>query len=137
METIRRILIENPMEFVLPLVIFAATLIAGWVVRSLLLRALRSWTSRTGSRAGLILTEALRGPILVWTVILGVQLAIESSNLPLRYTAWSSKALLVLWISSLTIMSMRLAGNLVRNYGGQVPGALPVTTLTENLAQLA
>src|SRR5581483_6555685 len=38
---------------------------------------------------------------------------------------------------SLTIMGVRLAGNLVRYYGEQVPGALPVTTLSETLAELA
>jgi len=40
-------------------------------------------------------------------------------------------------ILSLTLMSMRLAGDLVRNYGAHIPGALPVTTLTQTLAQLA
>jgi small-conductance mechanosensitive channel len=33
-------------------------------------------------------------------------------------------------------MFMRFAGDLVRFYGDQIPGALPVTTLTENLAQI-
>ena len=43
----------------------------------------------------------------------------------------------MLWILSLTMMGVRLAGNMVRYYGDQVPGALPVTTLTQTLAQLA
>jgi small-conductance mechanosensitive channel len=34
-------------------------------------------------------------------------------------------------------MSMRLGRDLVRSYGGQIPGALPVSTLIETLAQLA
>jgi len=137
METIRRILVEHPMQLVQPMAIFAATFIMGWVVRGLVMRALGAWTTRTGSRAGLILMQALRGPILIWTAILGVHLGIQGSELPHRYTDWSAKVLLVLWIVSLTLMSMRLAGNLVRHYGDQVPGALPVTTLTQNLAQLA
>jgi len=125
------------MQLVLPMAIFAATFIMGWVVRGLVLHALGTWTSRTGSHAGIVLTKALRGPILIWTAILGVHLGIQSSELPHRYTDWTAKVLLVLWIVSLTLMSMRLAGNLVRHYGDQVPGALPVTTLTQNLAQLA
>jgi len=36
----------------------------------------------------------------------------------------------------LTMMSMRVIGDLVRFYGAQVPGAMPVTTLTQNLAQI-
>ena len=47
------------------------------------------------------------------------------------------RTLLVLWIFSITLMGMRIARDLVRFLGGQIPGALPVTTLTQNLAQLA
>jgi small-conductance mechanosensitive channel len=137
MESLRRIVTHNPMALVWPIVIFLVTFGAGWIVRSLVMRALRAWTSRTQSRAGLILTEALRGPILIWILILGVHLAVQSSELPIRVTEWETRALLVLWIVSLTMMCMRVAGNMVRFYGDQVPGALPVTTLTENLAQLA
>jgi small-conductance mechanosensitive channel len=137
MNAIRHMLRENPMELVLPLIIFVVTLAVGWLVRRLVLRALRAWTSRTGSRPGLILTEALRGPILIWMLILGIHLSLEFSDLPSRVTGWTSKGLLALWIISLTLMCTRIAGNLVRYYGGQVPGALPVTTLTQNLAQLA
>jgi small-conductance mechanosensitive channel len=41
-----------------------------------------------------------------------------------------------LWIASFTLMAMRTAGDLVRAYGSQIPGALPVTTLTTTLAEL-
>jgi small-conductance mechanosensitive channel len=136
MESIRRMLLTNPMELVWPAVIFLATLTVGWLVRRLVKRALRAWTARTQSRAAIILTDALHGPILIWAVILGVHLAVESSALPPRFMQWSAKTLLILWIVSLTIMCVQVAGKLVRFYGDQVPGALPVTTLSENLAQL-
>src|ERR1051326_5794103 len=113
MAIIRQLLIEHPMQLVLPLVIFAATFVSGWIIRRLLLGALRSWTARTESRAGVRLAQALHGPMLVWTVILGIHLAIQGSELPARYTEWTAKVLLVLWIASLTIMRMRLAGVLV------------------------
>jgi small-conductance mechanosensitive channel len=44
--------------------------------------------------------------------------------------------LAVLWILSLTIAMSRLAGNLVRFYGGGATGAKNVTSLTQKLAQL-
>jgi small-conductance mechanosensitive channel len=137
METIRRILAHDPMQFVWPLVTFAITLVVGWVVRYLLFRAMRAWTDRSGSRPGLILMGALRGPTLIWVLIVAVHLGIQTSELPARITAIPTKVLLVLWIFSLTIMGVRLAGNVVRYYGDQVPGALPVTTLTQTLAQIA
>jgi small-conductance mechanosensitive channel len=137
MQMIGRILTKDPMELVGPLAIFAVTFIIGWVVRRLVLGALRAWTTRTGSRAGLVLAEALSGPILIWAAILALHLGLQSSSLPAKFTGWGAKTLFVLWIVSLTMMCMRIARDLIRFYGSQVPGALPVATLTQNLAQIA
>jgi small-conductance mechanosensitive channel len=131
------VLRHDPWEIVWPLIVFGGTFLIGLLVRRLVLRVLRAWTARTGSRPILILADALRGPMLIWALIIGAHLAIQASTLPEKVTATGSKAFLVLWMVSLTIMGVRLAGNLVRNYGEQVPGALPVTTLTETLAELA
>ena len=43
----------------------------------------------------------------------------------------------MLWIVSLTLMCMRIVGDLVRYSGSQIAGAMPVTTLTQNLAQIS
>src|SRR3984893_10233209 len=134
---LRELLANRPMELIVPLVVFAVTLAAGHLVRRVLLRALRAWNSRTETRPGRILTEALRGPMAIWILILAVHLAIQSSTLPPRLTRWSPRVLGALLILSLTLMCVRLAGDLVRNYGAHIPGALPVTTLTQTLAQLA
>ena len=137
MQTIGRILTENPMELARPLAIFAVIFFIGWVVRWLILKTLRAWTARTGSRAGLGLTEALSGPLLIWAAILALHLGLQSSSLPATVTDWGAKTLFVLWIVSLTMMCMRMARDLIRLYGSQVPGAMPVATLTQNLAQIA
>lgn len=125
------------MEIVRPLVTFAITFLIAWLVRGLVFRALRAWNQRTESRPGLILADALRGATLIWALIIAGHIAVQSSDLPVAWAASAAKCLNVLWIASLTIMCMRIAGNLVRYYGDQVPGALPVTTLTETLAELA
>ena len=137
MQIIGRILTKNPMELVWPLAIFAAIFLIGWVVRRFILKALRAWTTRTGSRAGRVIAEALSGPILIWAAILALHVGIQSSSLPAKFTDWGAKTLFVLWIASLTLMSMRIARDLIRLYGSQVAGALPVTTLTQNLAQIS
>jgi len=137
MQTIRRILEHDPMEFVRPLLTFAITFLIAWVLRRLVFRAIRAWNERRQSRPGLILADSLEGPTLIWALIIAAHLAIQSSDLPPWFTTIGPKALNVLWIASLTFMMMRIAGSLVRYYGDQVPGALPVTTLTETLAELA
>src|SRR3954454_22757981 len=131
-----RHLMSHPTLLVGPAVTLIAALLIGLVARKLLFRVLRAWTDRTQSRPGLILTDALRGSTVIWILIAAVHLAIEVSELPPRWTAYESKTLSVLWILSLTVMGVRLAGNVVRYYGDQVPGALPVTTLTRTLAEL-
>jgi small-conductance mechanosensitive channel len=136
MKAFQRMLINDPMVLVTPLIVFAVTLAAAFIVGRIILRALRGWAERTGSRPGRILAEALRGPLAIWGLILAVHLAIQLSEIPSRYTQWSARTLAALWVLSLTLMSVKVARNLVRHYGNQVPGALPVSTLTETLVQL-
>lgn len=128
---------SDPMEVVIPLAIFGVTFVVAWVVRRLVMRALRAWNERADSRAGRIFYDALHGPTRIWALILAVHVAVQWSDVPERFAADAANLLLVLWIVSLTMMCVRFAGNLVRYYGDQVPGAMPVTTLSQNLAQIA
>jgi small-conductance mechanosensitive channel len=136
MDSIRHLL-AHPTLLLWPAVAFAATVLGGMIARKLLFRVLRAWTERSQSRPALILTDALRGATWIWIVIAAVHLGIQASEVSERIVPWESKTLSVLWILSLTVMGVRLAGNLVRYYGDQVPGALPVTTLSRTLAELA
>jgi small-conductance mechanosensitive channel len=137
MHYLRRLLAENPAELIWPMVIFVLVSAAGWAVRRLILKALETWSARSQSPAVAVLIRVLSGPMLIWAVILGAHLAIQASNLPPAYAARGAEVLYILWMASATLMCMRLAGNLVRHFGDQVPGALPVTTLSQNLAQIA
>src|ERR1035438_9964452 len=133
----QQFILKNPMVVILPVGIFAVVFLAGWVVRRLVLRGLKSWAARTGSRVGTVLYEALRGPTWIWALILAAHLAFQGSDLPRAFTDAVASGLLVLWIVSLTLMSMRVVGNMVRHWGTRVSGALAVTTLTQNLAQIS
>jgi small-conductance mechanosensitive channel len=136
MEALRRLLLHDPMEMVLPLVVFAVTLAIGYGIVRISRRILESWIRRTGSLPLTIVRDVMRGPGNLFALMLAIHVAIQTSDLPARYTRWGSRTLLVLLIFALTVMFARLAGNLIRHYGGQIPSALPVTTLTQNLAQL-
>jgi len=137
MQATLRWLTENPAAWIEPAAIFVATVLTAGLGRQLLLRALRAWAKRAESSAGAILAEALRVPTLLGIAILGVHLAIEFSHLPEPVTRIVPTVMAALWIVLLTTVCMRIARDLVRHYGGQIPGALPVTSLTQNLAQLA
>jgi len=128
---------REPRLFIEPGVVLVVTFAIGYLVRTLILRGCRAWVTRTASRPGRVLVEALSGPTTIWALILAVHLAIQSSELPRIVTEkYAPRILIALWIASFTLMAMRIAGDLVRAYGSQIPGALPVTTLTTTLAEL-
>jgi small-conductance mechanosensitive channel len=126
-------LVHQWWKVVVPLGVFTLCVVLGFVLRGMLFRALM----RTSSQFDDILIRTLRGPMIIWSVILGADLAMRSSVVPPRYVLQIHLVLLALWIVSLTIMAAQLIGNLVRFYGGRVTGAAGRTaTLTKNVAQL-
>ena len=135
-QSLRDFVVRHPEQLITPLAVFAVIVSIGYLCQRLLLRGLTAWYKKSESRAGLILADSLRGPLLIWFVILAVHLAFQASQLPTRFTQWSVEPLRVLVVLSLTLMCMRMAGELIRYSGAQVPGSLPVTTLTQTLAQL-
>jgi small-conductance mechanosensitive channel len=137
MSDILHSLAQHPALWIQPLLVFLITFGAAFLVRRLFLGGLESWSRRAQTRTVAAVREALRGPTHIWCLILAIHFAIQSSDLPARFTERAPEVLQVLFITSLTLMCMRIAGETVRNFGGQIPGALPVTTLSQNLAQLA
>lgn len=129
-------LLKNWQSLVVPLGILGVTLLSGFIVRRSVFNSLARWAARTRSRADNILIDSVRGPFMIWVLILGVHLATQFSELPRRPAAVIAKSLLILWIISLTIVASKLAATLVRAYGNHLRGALPVTSLSQNLARL-
>jgi small-conductance mechanosensitive channel len=136
MDAIGDYLVQNWPALVTPLAVFALVLVAGWIVRRVVFRMLEGWAARSSSTFDNLIIGALRGPFMVWMLILGLHLAAQTSDLPPRPTAVIGKILLVLWVISATAAAARLAALFVRQYGGGLSAALPVTTLTQNIASL-
>ncbi len=133
---IQRTLANDPTIVIAPLIVFAISFAVGYLLRRVLFGLLRAWNARAASRPKVILIDALRVPTFLWILIFSVHLTIQFSALPAKFTMWTPEALLVLFIFSLTLMCVRIAGDMVRFYGDQIPGATPVSTLTQTLAQL-
>jgi small-conductance mechanosensitive channel len=126
--------LQHPSSLGVPLLLLAGVVLGGLIVRWLLFRAIRSWAAKTDSHLDVLITQSL--PIVLWSLILGIHIATQNSEIPRRYLQYIPHTLAVLWILSLTIAMSRLAGNLVRFYGGGITGAKNVTSLTQKLAQL-
>jgi small-conductance mechanosensitive channel len=102
-----------------------------------LFRIVRGWAKGADSHLDVLIVSSLRGPIILWSLILGLHLATQYSEIPRGDIKYIPRTLAVLWILSLTIAMSRLAGSAVRFYGSRVTGAQSVTSLTQKLAQMA
>jgi small-conductance mechanosensitive channel len=129
-------ILRDPFAIVVPLILLFGTVLAGLVVRRMLFRVIRKWAARTESNLDVLLMHSLRGPIVLWSLILGLHLATQYSEIPRRYLIYVPDTLAVLWILSLTIAMSGMAGSIVRFYGGRFTGAHAVTSLTQKLAQI-
>jgi small-conductance mechanosensitive channel len=137
MPAVQHFLARHWEQLIVPFCVLALTLVVGYAAKRLMVRLLRPWAARSKGPTAQIVVNALKGPFMIWVLILGTHLAMQSSDLHPRATLWIGRGLLALWILSLTIIGSRLAGGLIRFHGSGIPGALPVTTLTQTLAQLA
>ena len=75
-----------------------------------------------------ILTQSLRGPIVLWSIILGLHLATQNSRILPRYLHHLPAILSALGVLAVTIAASRLAGNAVRFYGAHLKGCLLYTS---------
>jgi small-conductance mechanosensitive channel len=116
-------------DLAIPIAVFFAVFGVAWIVRRVAFARLHGWAVRTSTTVDETLLESLRGPTLLWIVILAIYVATAMSRLPRTWASLSESALLVLWIVSLTLAGSRLAARLVRAF-------LHLGTLAEVLASV-
>ena len=134
---VQKFLQYDSTKWIIPVMVLVMIVIAGYIAKRLVFRALRRWAVNTKTHADDIVIHAFSGPFMIWVLILGIFAATQLSELRDSAATKISRTLLILWISSLTIVASRLAGNLIKYYGNRMQGALPMTSLTQNLARMA
>jgi small-conductance mechanosensitive channel len=118
-------------SLLLPLGVVAAIFLFGLAFRNTLFRVLRRRAAGNPSKVDEFIIDAVRGPFMIWVLMLGVHLGVQSSKLPLQVQNISAQTLLVLFTVSMTLVCSRLAAAFVKFYVGSM------TSLAENLARLA
>ncbi len=84
--------------------IIALALCAGLLIRTLLLRRLSRWASRTPWRIDETLIRSLRAPIVVWSLLLGIHVAAYTvQDLPQRLVDALHVVLLIAAVVSITL----------------------------------
>jgi len=115
----------------MPLSVIGVTLLLGFAIRKSIFRVLRQWAAGTTWKFDEIVIDAIRGPFMIWVLMLALHLGAQTSRLPVRAQGVAAQILLVLFILSMTFACSRLAGVFVKFY------ARSFTSLAQNLARIA
>jgi small-conductance mechanosensitive channel len=130
-----RVLGMEVMTLLVPAAVVVGGILAGIMVRQVVLRRLEVIARRTTSEWDDVILRALRGPLLGWFVVLGLYVAAEVATIPASAQAVVQKLLVVLIIGSVTWTVARLGATLVRGSMGAA-GQVPSASLIENIVRV-
>jgi len=123
-------------ELLLPVLAIPVTIVFGYIVRRIIFDRLTRWSTKTRTQIDDILVSTLKGPFIIWFLMLGIYFALEVSKLPEKTVYIAGKILLLLGIFSIILVLANLAAKLIKTYSGRFEIALPVTSLTQNITRV-
>lgn len=124
------------MKAIMPLAVLLVTLILGYIIRRIIFMRLAKWARHTKTQVDDIIIAAIRGPLILWFLMLGIYLAIEVTKFPEHIVNLIGKTLLVLGMFSATLVLANMAGQIAKHYSNKIESALPVTSLTQNISRV-
>jgi small-conductance mechanosensitive channel len=123
-------------NILLPFIILLITILIGFILRKILFSRLSSWVKKTSSQIDDILISSVRGPSVIWCLMLGIYFALEVSQLAEDLVHIAGKILLVLGMISVTFVLANISSRLVELYSSRLKAVLPVTSLTQNITRI-
>lgn len=131
-----RLSAERLVEILLPLAVLLITVGAGFLVRHYIFRSLTRLSDRSKTKLDDIVVKSVRGPFLLWSLMLAIYFALLVSRLPAQMVDFLGKVLLVLGVLSVTLVLSNISSLWIKNFSGREATRLPAATLTESIARL-
>ena len=100
----------------IPLITFLIILVVTLILRALILRALRHWADRTNHHLDDLIVQAIKLPSLFLCLAVALHLAVEFSELPVRYVYYVTKIIHLVIVLSVVIGATHVSGMLFRYY---------------------
>jgi len=123
-------------EIALPAAIVLVTLIIGYIVRGVLFSRLVRWSEKSKLKINGAVISSVKGPFIIWFLMLGIYLALEFSKVPENAVYIAGKILLALGIFSIILVSMSLSAAMIKAYSSKFEAVMPMTSLTENIGRV-
>lgn len=123
-------------QLMIPVVVFVSVWLIGYILRKIVFIRVAKWAEKTKSQVDDIILEAIKGPFIIWSIMLGMYFALRVSNLPQNFTNIAGKILLVLGMFSVTLVIANITVRLIQVYSKRVETVLPGTSLTKNITRI-
>jgi small-conductance mechanosensitive channel len=123
-------------EIFMPLIIFLVVLLIGIIVKKLIFSRLLHWSKKTSTQLDDIIVQAAKSPLMVLCLMLALYFALQFSKFPENIVQLMSKSILILGIISAVLALANLLSGLIKFYASRIDSALPVTSLTQNIARI-
>jgi len=120
---------NNPETFLTPVLVFLGVLLVALGVRRFVYGVLDRWARKTPTQLVDALLATTRGPSLLWCVIIGVHVAVGTSQASAQVIGYSQKLLGALITLSVSLVAANLAAKTFRHFSSRID--LPATGLTE------
>ncbi len=127
---------QQSIDLVIPVCVLLVTVLAGYLLRRILFSRLSHWASKSSTQIDDIIISAAKKPFMIWCLMLGIYFALEISKLPDVAVRIAEKIILVLGIISAVLVLADVAVKSINVYSGKAATALPVTSLTRNIARV-
>ena len=98
-------------------------------IRTVAFRYLHKWAERTETKIDDIILISLKTPSLYWCIAIGLYIGAATSDLPVKYVFYFSKAIHIIVIFSITVAIANFSGKIFRNYVQKSNLPLPTTGL--------
>lgn len=116
-------------KIVMPIGIAIA--VAGVLIflRAIGFRALHIWAKKTETELDDIIINVIKTPSIFWCIAIGLYVGIAVSGLPEKYIIYSSRAIKIIVILSVTFATANLAGQIFKTYVQRANLPIPTTGL--------
>jgi small-conductance mechanosensitive channel len=122
--------------YLAPVITFLITFSVCFIVRAISFNRLNRWAQKSSTQLDDIIIAAIKGPSIIWFLMLAVYLALRFSNIPIDKIDLAGKLLLALGIFSVSIAIANLFSRLIRVYSQQAKVGIPITSLTQNVVRI-
>ncbi len=129
-------LVRTALQLALPLAILLIVLVLGFILRKFLFKHLSRLAQNTKSGLDDSVISAIKGPFIIWFLMLGIYIALQFSELPQNYVQIAGKILLVLGLFSAILVLANISSNLTNLYSSRWSRTLPGASLTQAVIRI-